>query len=154
MKNTIKKILKEQVNNLSNINKGVDVAVKLLSKEFPFIVGWEFSEPIYKWEYTLYVNLLVDLDKAKEYYGLDLNSLYGKYGIDILYDDDNSEKAYPFSALDYESKIKDAYIEYKKIYDELKDIYGDLPNKFKMVRNEFYDDKSKDLTLNSFKYVR
>lgn len=154
MRNTIKKILKEQVNNLSNIDKGVDVAVKLLSKEFPFIVGWEFSEPIYKWEYTLYVTLLVDLDKSKEYYGLDLNSFYGRYGIDILYDDDHSTKPYPFSALDYEIKIEDAYIEYKKIYDELKDIYGDLPNKFKMVRNEFHDDKYKDLTLDSFKYVR
>lgn len=154
MRNTIKKILKEQVNNLSNIDKGVDVAVKLLSKEFPFIVGWEFSEPIYKWEYTLYVSLLVDLDKAKEYYGLDLNSFYSRYGIDILYDDDHSTKPSPFSALEYESKIEDAYIEYKKIYDELKDIYGDLPNKFKMVRNEFHDGKYKDLTLDSFKYVR
>ena len=39
MRELIKQILKEETSP-DEIKKGIDIAVKVLKKEYPFIVGW------------------------------------------------------------------------------------------------------------------
>lgn len=49
--------------------RGIDLTIKALSKKFPFIEGWEFTEDFIKYDVSLYINLYVDLDELKEYVG-------------------------------------------------------------------------------------
>ena len=49
-----------------NIRKGVDLSVKALKKVYPFILGWELSDTWYKYNTTLYIELLMDVEKLSE----------------------------------------------------------------------------------------
>jgi len=148
MRSIIKHILNEEIGNLQNIQKGIDISVKLLSKKFPFIVGWKLAEPLDKYEYSIYINLKVELESVKDYYGLDLDELYKKYP-DFIYDEE-STKAYPFSALKYDGVIEDAYLETKEISITLENIYGDMPDKLKL----YGDIGSKVLMIDGYMYVK
>jgi hypothetical protein len=148
MRSIIKHILNEEIGNLQNIQKGIDISVKLLSKKFPFIVGWKLAEPLDKYEYSIYINLKVELESVKDYYGLDLDELYKKYP-DFIYDEE-STKAYPFSALKYGGVIEDAYLETKEISITLENIYGDMPDKLKL----YGDIGSKVLMIDGYMYVK
>jgi hypothetical protein len=148
VRSIIKNILNEEVENLQNIQKGIDLTIKFLSKKFPFIVGWKFADPIDKYEHSIYINLKVDLEKVKEYYGLDLDDIYEKYP-DFIYDEE-STKAYPFSALKYDGVIEDAYLESKDIWIMLDSIYGDMPDKLK----SYGDVGSKQLSIDGYIYVK
>jgi hypothetical protein len=98
MRSIIKNILSEEVENLQNVYKGINLSVKMLSQEFPFIVGWEFSEDINKYDFTIYISLLVNLEKVSKFYGLEVDPIYLRMG-DWIYSEDSPVKAYPFSGL-------------------------------------------------------
>lgn len=153
MRNIIKNILSEEVDNLQNINKGIDVTIKLLSKKFPFIVDWELSEPLDKYDYSLYVDLIVDINKVKDYYGLDLSDMYKRYTEWIL-DERAGNRAYPFSILGYEGVIEDPYLENKKIIETLNDIYGDIPDSLKYNTNINGIHNTKDLSIDGYRYAK
>lgn len=151
MRSIIKNILNEEVENLQNIYKGIDVTIKLLSKKFPFIVGWMLSEPLDRYDYSLYINLIVDIDKVKDYYGLDLSDMYKKYA-EWMFDEKSGNKAYPFSALNYEDVFEDPYVENKKIIETLNDIYEDIPDSLK-----YYIDDTKNtkvLSIDGYRYAK
>lgn len=151
MRNIIKNILNEEVENLQNIKKGIDVTIKLLSKKFPFIVGWVLSEPLDKYNYSLYIDLMVDIDKVKDYYGLDISDMYKKYP-EWMFDEKSGNKAYPFSALNYEGVFEDPYLENKKILETLNDIYEDIPDSLKY--NATGIQNTKDLSIDGYRYAK
>jgi hypothetical protein len=148
MRNVIKNILNEEVENIQNIEKGIDISVKLLSKKFPFVVGWKHATPMDQYEYSLYIYLKLDVEKVKEYYGLELDYIYGNYP-EFLFDE-SIVKAYPISAFKYEGIIDDPYLETKELSTTLGNIYDDMPDKVKYYGTF----GSKNLMIDGYIYVK
>lgn len=124
MKNLITKILKEETENMDNINKGINIVVKMLKKYYPYIVGWKFDQNIMSYNYTFYINLILDREKVMEYYGLESK-----------YDFDEDEKyPIPLSTLNYEDKTNPWDLNYE-INSLISEIYYDLPDQIK-VKND------------------
>lgn len=117
MKNLITKILKEETENMDNINKGINIAVKMIKKYYPYIIGWEFDGGFNQYKYTFYINLILDREKVMKYYGLE-----SKY-------DFNEDEKYPLplSTLLYDDKVNPFDI-HSEINSLIVDIYKDLPS--------------------------
>jgi len=150
-----KSSLNESVDERKEFDKGVNIAVKMLSKKFNFVVGWELAEPVDKFKYTVYINLFVSLEKVKKYYGIEVSEMYMQIK-DYIYTTEHS-KAYPFSALDYKYVIEEPYKVNKELTNTFEEIYNDLPDHLKMERND--EDrhvttyKYKDAQIDGYKYV-
>lgn len=60
--------------NLSEINDnpkllhGINLSVKLLSKKYPFVIGWKFSDFFAKYETVIFLYLFIDSEKLKSFY--------------------------------------------------------------------------------------
>lgn len=148
MRNVIKNILNEEVEYIQNIEKGIDISVKMLSKKYPFIVGWKHATPMDQYEYSLYIYLMLDVEKVKDYYGLEFDPIYVEYP-DFLFDD-SLIRAYPFSAFKYGDVIDDPYLETKEISITLENIYDDMPEKIK----SYGPLGSKTLKIDGYIYVK
>lgn len=48
--------------------KGFDLIAKLLNKKYPFIVGWDEYDGWEDFKANLYLNLVIDMNKYKEYF--------------------------------------------------------------------------------------
>ena len=66
MKQLIRKILKEETKDYKLVEKGIDVVVSMLNKDYPFVVGWKKNGDWEESTYYLYIDLVVDYKKAKE----------------------------------------------------------------------------------------
>ena len=144
--------INESVTEYKKFDKGVNLALKMLSKKYDFIDGWELADPVDKYKYTVFINLFVSLEKVKKYYGIDISDSYKRIS-DHIYNTEYS-KAYPFSALDYEKVLEDPYKINKKLTSTFEEIYDDLPDHLKMERtdeNRSYD--VKDVKIDGYKYV-
>jgi hypothetical protein len=147
--------INESVDERKEFDKGVNIAVKMLSKKFNFVVDWELAEPVDKFKYTVYINLFVSLEKVKKYYGIEVSEMYMQIK-DYIYTTEHS-KAYPFSALDYKYVIEEPYKVNKELTNTFEEIYNDLPDHLKMERND--EDrhvttyKYKDAQIDGYKYV-
>ena len=122
----IKNILKEESEDVNMINKGIDIAVKILKQEYPFVKGWRFEDPIDAYKTVLYINLIINYDEVLVFYGLKpSNSFMRNY--------ESDEKVpYQFSGMVYEGIIDNPYEEYRKLVSSLEDVYEYLPSDVKM----------------------
>ena len=53
-----------------NERRGVDLVIKALKKKYNFIKGWNVDDEYREYNNTLFINLIVDLDKVSDYFGL------------------------------------------------------------------------------------
>jgi hypothetical protein len=132
MKKLIRKILKEETEDNQMVKKGIDVLFSLVKKEYPFIVGWEKDGDWDESQYFLYVNMVVDYRKTKEYYNLPLKSYYKKYP-NMLDEVINKKEEFPYptSLLDFKGLSDEAYENYKKIKQSVDDNYELIPDDYK-----------------------
>lgn len=153
MRNLIKKILKEEISR-DDLNKGIDIAVKVLKKNYPFIVGWEYSNDPDKWAYVIYINLEVDHIKSMEFYNLKPHPRFGRFIKDSIIN--RETMVYPFSFTNYEDEDFDTKV-YLDIQSDLAEIYEDMiPVKFKMERKKsvLNQDDPKGLAVDNYIYVK
>ena len=125
MKELIKNILKEETDNSDYGKKGIDIAVKLLQQDYPYIVGWELTQES---RFTIYLNIICDIEKLKKFYNSDLKTYYLRHAEDLHKD----ILAYAPSVLKI-SETMDAdekYREYSEMKQELNSLYQMLPDKF------------------------
>jgi len=149
----IRHILKEEISS-DDLRKGIDIAVKALSQDYPFIVGWEYSNDPERWTYKIYINLKVDHSKSMEFFNLKPHPRFGKFIKDSIINKDTL--VYPFSFMNYEDEEFDTNV-YLDIKDNLSEIYEDMiPKKFKMERGNsvFSQDSPKELTVDNYIYVK
>lgn len=134
MKQLIRKILKEETKDYSLVEKGIDVVVSMLNKNYPFVVGWKKNGNWEESTYYIYIDLVVDYKKAKEYYNLPLKPFYLKYpdAIEELIQKGDGY-AYATSLLDYDQTGEDPYLESKKIKTTLEDAYELIPIEYKLI---------------------
>lgn len=153
MRNLIRKILKEETSS-DEIKKGIDIAVKVLKKSYPFVVGWEYSNSPDKWVYKIYINLEIDYKMALEYYGLKPHPRYGKFITSAI--KDREKLPYPYSIMNYEEENFDD-TEYTNLQNDLEDIYNEMiPDKLKMKQSKavFNQNDPKNLSVDNYIFVK
>lgn len=150
----IKNILKEETTP-DEIKRGIDIAIKILKKNYPFVVGWEYADSPDKWNYKIYINLELDYKRSMEFYNLKPHPIYGKFIIDAI--NDREKLPYPYSIMNYEEETNFDDTQYSKLQDDLSDIYNEMiPYKLKMkqVGAVFNQDDPKDLGVDNYIFVR
>jgi hypothetical protein len=128
MRNIIRKILKEEVENLDQVKKGIDIAVKILKQTYPYIHGWRFDDN-WNGKYIINIIIICDVKKLCEYYDSDLRPYYKNYK------NFDGDSAYPFSVLkigsDMDSDKK--WVLWKEFSDTLNEIYNLIPEDLKLL---------------------
>jgi hypothetical protein len=137
MRDLIRHILKEETEDVNMINKGINIAVKILKQEYPFVKGWRFEDPIDTYKTVLYINLIINYDEVLEFYGLKPSKSFMRNYMP------DEKVPYQFSGMIYEGIINDPYEEYRKLVESLKDVYEYLPSDVKMEA-DFPTSKSVD----------
>ena len=153
MRLLIRHILKEETTP-DEVRKGIDIAVKILKKEYPFVVGWDYSDSPETYTYKVYINLEIDFSKAMEFYNLKPHSRYGKFIKDSI--EERVTFPYPFSMMNYEEVGFDTD-EVFNLQSELSEFYKDMiPNQLKMKKGEkgiFNQNDPKELAVYNYIFV-
>jgi hypothetical protein len=128
MKDIIRKILKEEIENIDQIKKGVDIAVKILKQTYPFIDGW-FFDGYWNGNYTITIVTICDIKKVCEYFNSDLKDYYKTYNIDF-----EEDYPYPFSILEISDNMDgdEKWKIWKEYNNTLNDLYELIPEDLKM----------------------
>ena len=153
MRTLIKKILKEETSP-DEIRKGIDISIKMLKKNYPFVVGWDYSDSPEHYTYKIYINLELDFSKSMEFYNLKPHPRYGKFIVNAI--EDRERLPYPYSMMNYEDEGFDVN-EVFELQNDLTEIYGDIPNKFKMkigARGVFDQNRPKELGVDNYIFVK
>lgn len=115
--------------------RGVDLAVKSLSKIYPFIKGWRFDSQYEKWITSLYIDLFVDWKEYGKFYNLEFDEFYLKrYDsiADKLISSAPSAFFNPFerSTEGYDQFLDQSYERMKELKVKLLGLYEMLPEEF------------------------
>ena len=148
MRKLIKHILKEEVSK-QQIDKGIDIVVNGLKKEFPFVVGWKLHDNYDEYITSIYIDLVVEYEKVKKFYGLKPKMMY-----DIEYIK-NKQVAYLLTPFDYEDNF-DPYLESKKLSEYVSEMYEYIPDKLKLEESHTYGslkDNYKGLQVDDYIFI-
>jgi hypothetical protein len=128
MRNIIRKILKEELANLDQVKKGIDITVKILKQTYPYIDGWRFDNN-WNGKYVINIVIICDVKRLCEYYDSDLKPYY-KNSKNF-----DSDAAYPFSVLELGSSMDsdEKWKSWKELNDTLNDIYKLIPEDLKLL---------------------
>ena len=117
--------------------KGIDIAVKGLKKQYPFVIGYE-DDPTTQYESSHYIDLYIDLDELSEYMGVEVNP----YWRGEIKNDPRYQKVFAiWTYLNFppEYNVSSANVSehpgYKlgeEIKDTLETIYQYLPDEYKL----------------------
>ena len=130
MKELIKHILNEEVSK-QQIDKGIDIIINGLKKEFPFVVGWQLHNDYEEYRTSIYIDLVVEYEKVKEFYGLNPKKMF-----DIEYIK-NRQVPYLLTPFDYEGKF-DPNIESQKLAEYVFEMYDYIPDQLKLEESYTY----------------
>ena len=130
MKELIKYILNEEVSK-QQIDKGIDIVVNGLKKEFPFVVGWKLHDNYDEYITSIFIDLVVGYEKVKEFYGLKPKMMY-----DIKYIK-NRQVAYLLTPFHYEDNF-DPYLESQKLSEYVFEMYEYIPDELKLEESHTY----------------
>jgi hypothetical protein len=116
--------------------KGIEMAVKGLSKTYPFVLGYKDDESVEQYESAHYIDLIIDLEKLSEYMGVEVNPFWKEHASDPKY-----QKIYAIwsylnfpNEVDYTKDISKhpGYILGQDITHLLNTIYDYLPEQYKL----------------------
>ncbi len=148
MRKLIKHILKEEVSK-QQIDKGIDIVINGLKKEFPFVVGWKLHDNYDEYMTSIYIDLVVEYEKVKEFYGLEKKRIYNIERIK------NKQVAFVLTPFEYEGEY-DAYIESQKLGEYVFEMYDHIPDQLKLKESRRYGsvkDYYKGLKVDDFIFV-
>jgi hypothetical protein len=134
--------------------RGIEMAVKGLKKQYPFIIGYEDDTSV-QYDASHYIDLIVDLDKLSEYMDTPVNP-YWKTVVDT---DPQLSKVYTiWSYLNFpQDMLEDVsnhpgYILSQELKSDLEQLYQYLPDEYKLFykyqSRVFPDDPPKEFPVN------
>jgi len=128
-RNLIRHILKEETEDSDINTKGIDIAIKLIKKSYPYIIGWQLNQDD---KFTIYIDIICDTEKLKEFYDSDLKVFYLEH----------DKLSYAPSALKIsETMVSDQkHGEYIKMKQELNEMYQMLPD-YLVIKDKYEDPK-------------
>jgi hypothetical protein len=132
MRKLIKHILNEEVSK-QQIDKGIDIVVNGLKNEFPFVVGWQLHNDYEEYRTSIYIDLVVEYEKVKEFYGLEPKTMYN---IEYI---KNKQVAYVLTPFKYEGNF-DPYIESQKLSEYVFEMYEYIPEELSKDENDEFNE--------------
>lgn len=100
--------------------KGFDIVTKILNKRYPFVVGWDEYETWKNYNHNLYIDLVIDLTKYKEYFNTEL---WDGVRLDKPYTS-LTEPLYGVSKFDKVIEVQKSIDEYmKRLYESIPEEY-------------------------------
>ena len=144
----IKRILTEEVNERL-IFKGINILVNSLKQEYPFILDWKLVDSLDEYRSTIYINLIVRYEDAKEFYGLEPQ--YEKF---LYLGKTFATPISPFRKRYDEQGVEEAL----KMNQYIEDMYEYVPNEMKMLTsfdepNKYYNDYYKVVKIDNYIFV-
>ena len=138
MKELIRHILKEETDDSKTLEKGIDLAVKILKKSYPYIIGWKL---INDGKFIIDITVICDIDKLKEFYNSELIFYYEKHR------DELSNEDYPYAVsilkINDEMNSNEKFGDFTTLKDDLNGIYEMLPEHL-VVKNKYGEIKELD----------
>jgi hypothetical protein len=101
--------------------KGFDMVIKFLNKKFPFIVGWDQYENWENYKTNLYIDLVIDLTKYKEYFNVPIRTTL------IIYNKPYVSLTVPLTGLSEFDRINKHE---DMIKEKMRNIYEALPQEY------------------------
>jgi hypothetical protein len=140
MRNLIRHILKEETDDSETLNKGINLAIKILKKSYPYIIGWKLIE-LSIGRFAIGITVICDIEKLKEFYNSDLSDYHKRNKNELS----NEDYPYAVSILNIRNEMTsdEMFEDYKKLKQELNDIYEMLPEHL-TAKDEFNDVKTLD----------
>ena len=145
MKELIRSILKEEVNQTNNpkFNKLMKIFVSAMRSEFPFVTGWvATNDPDDPNTGFLSVELFINPDEVKDFYGLPYGDWYDDDKFRNQMINDQRSWAYPFSLLKV-GETNDKWELYQPFIEHARFIYDEIPDVLKPTykyQSPFEDD--------------
>jgi hypothetical protein len=144
MRNLIRNILKEEEYSQTS-KKGLDIAMKILKQDYPFVIGWDF---VNEGRFTIDLLIVCDLEEVQKFYNSKLKPYYVEK-IEMVKKDD-----YPYvvSVLEKGEEMSndEKFYDFMKFKNQLNDIYDMLPKEM-VIKDSFGDIKQLDIERFKFK---
>ena len=142
----IRHILKEETEPTDKISNGLNLAIKMLKKYYPDVKGWEYGDNVED-KYGIYINIICDIEKLKEFYNSNLSPYYIK-NRDKL---EGEDFAYAFSPLLINKGMNadEKFKEHRSLTQELNDIYEMMPES--LIKKDLFNDP-KSIQIDKFMF--
>ena len=139
-------ILKEETDRSDKTSNGMNLAVKILKKSYPYVKGWKYGDSGED-RYDIYINIICDIEKLKEFYNSNLSPYYIK-NRDKLEGEDFS---YAFSPLLINKRMNadEKFKEHMRLTQELNDIYEMMPES--LIKKDLFNDP-KSIQIDKFMF--
>ena len=143
MKELIRNILKEEEYSQTS-KKGLDIAMKILKQDYPFIIGWDF---VNEGRFTIDLLIICDLEEVQKFY----NSKLKPYYIDKIESLKKEDYPYAVSVLEKSEEMSydEKYDDFIKFKNQLNNIYDMLPKEI-VIKDTWGD--VKQLEIERFKF--
>ena len=142
----IRHILKEETEPTDKTSNGLNLAIKMLKKYYPYVKGWEYGDNVED-KYGIYINIICDIEKLKEFYNSDLKSYYYRHAFEL----ENEKLPYAHSPLKINSIMdeNEKFMDYKLLNKELNDIYEMMPDD--LIKRDLFNDP-KPIEIDKFMF--
>ena len=118
--------------------KGINLVIKRTAKRFKFITGWELTNDWDKYPSMLTINLIVDLEKAEEYYETEMSDYWLK-----RWKSDEFLDSYYILNLSKDKKMN-SLEEHDKLEETINELYKNLSDNLSVFYEFEYNGLKKD----------
>lgn len=113
-----------------DVLKGISIAVKATSKAYPFIVGFELNGDVNKYEYSTYIDLIIDLQKLSDLIGKPIVKKMSDRAIVLDYFFSNIS---PLAEKEkWEKEWTESYNLKKEIENKINTMYASVPDELSL----------------------
>ena len=139
-------ILKEETDRSDKTSNGMNLAVKILKKSYPYVKGWKYGDSGED-RYDIFINIICDIEKLKEFYNSNLSPYYIKNKDNL----EGEDFAYAFSPLLINKGMNadEKFKEHKRLTQELNDIYEMMPES--LIKKDLFNDP-KSIQIDKFMF--
>jgi hypothetical protein len=144
MKELIRNILKEEEYSQTS-KKGLDIAMKILKQDYPFVIGWDFVD---EGRFTIDLLIICDLEEVQKFYNSNLKSYY----VDKIERVKKEDYPYAVSVLEKGEEMSndEKFQDFMNFKNQLNDIYDMLPKEI-VIKDTWGDIKQLDIEYFKFR---
>jgi hypothetical protein len=144
MRNLIRHILKEEEYSQKS-KKGIDIAMKILKQDYPFIIGWDF---VNEGRFTIDLFVVCDLKEVQKFYNSNLKSYY----VDKIERLKKEDYPYAVSVLEKSEEMSndEKFQDFMNFKNQLNDIYDMIPKEM-VIKDTWGDIKQLDIEYFKFR---
>ena len=144
IRHLIKNILKEESYN-KETKRGIDIAIKILKQDFPYIIGWDFDD-----EYPTTIDLFIvcDIEEVQKFY----NSKLKPYYVEKIGRVKKDDYPYAVSVLEIGEEMTndEKFQDFMNFKNQLNDIYDMIPKEM-VIKDTWGDIKQLDIEYFKFR---